>query len=175
MYIMLNKPVNYTCSASDDHAEHLAVDLIDVPRRIFSAGRLDRDSEGLIIFSDDGAFIDRLTHPRYGIRKLYHVTVNAPLKDEDLQKMCSGLRDVDGEIRALRVNQIGRNCYSFLLNEGKKREIRRLVKAVGRKVTRLVRVRQGRLELGNLPSGKWRYLSPQEVLMAQENAENEQL
>ena len=169
VYIMLNKPVNYTCSAGDDHAEHLAVELIDVPQRIFSAGRLDRDSEGLIIFSNDGTFIDRLTHPRYGIKKLYHVTVNVPLKDEELRKMCSGVRDAEGDIRALEVKCIGGKVYSFLLNEGKKREIRRLVKAMGKRVKRLVRVRQGKLELGNLPGGKWRYLTAEEVQLAQEN------
>ena len=173
IYIMLNKPVNYTCSAGDDHAEHLAIDLIDVPQRIFSAGRLDRDSEGLLIFSNDGIFIDKLTHPRYGIKKLYHVTVNMPLENQELAQMCSGIRDAEGEIRALEVKNIGKKCYSFLLNEGKKREIRRLVKAVGKRVTRLVRVRQGKLELGNLPVGKWRYLTPQEVISAQENVADE--
>ena len=91
VYIMLNKPVNYTCSADDGHAEHLAIELIDVPQRIFSAGRLDRDSEGLLIFSNDGVFIDRLAHPRYGVKKLYHVTTNRPLTAEDMQAMCSGI------------------------------------------------------------------------------------
>ena len=173
VYIMLNKPAGYTCSASDPHAEHLAVELIDVPQRIFYAGRLDRDSEGLLIFSNDGVFIDKLTHPRYGIKKLYHVTVNMPLENQELAQMCSGIRDAEGEIRALEVKNIGKKCYSFLLNEGKKREIRRLVKAVGKRVTRLVRVRQGKLELGNLPVGKWRYLTPQEVISAQENVADE--
>ena len=171
VYIMLNKPVNYTCSAGDEHAEHLAVELIDVPQRIFSAGRLDRDSEGLVIFSDDGVFINRLAHPRYGVEKLYHVSTNRPLEAEHLEAMCSGMRDRDGDIRALEVKCIGTKLYSFLLNEGKKREIRRLVKACGRNVVRLIRVRQGKLELGTLPPGKWRYLTPEEVVFAQENVE----
>lgn len=171
VYIMLNKPVNYTCSANDSHAEHLAVELIDVQERIFSAGRLDRDSEGLIIFSDDGVFIDRLTHPRYGIKKLYHVTVNGTFTAKELEKMCSGVRDEDGDIKALEVKSIGSNIYSFLLNEGKKREIRRLVKAMGKRVKRLVRVRQGALELGDLAPGKWRYLTADEVKKVQENVE----
>lgn len=169
VYIMLNKPVNYTCSAADEHAEHLAAELIDVPYRIFSAGRLDRDSEGLVIFSNDGDFINRLAHPRYGVEKLYHVTTDLPLEEAHTSAMCRGLRDADGEIRALEVKRLGDNLYSFLLNEGKKREIRRLIKAVGRRVIRLIRVRQGRLELGGLPSGKWRYLEPHEVVAAQEN------
>lgn len=171
VYIMLNKPVNYTCSADDGHAEHLAIDLIDVPQRIFSAGRLDRDSEGLLIFSNDGVFIDRLAHPRYGVRKLYHVTTDRPLSDEDRQKMCSGICDAGENIHALEVKNISGKTSSFLLNEGKKREIRRLVKAVGKRVVRLVRVRQGKLELGSLPSGKWRFLTPEEVKLAMESGE----
>ena len=166
IYIMLNKPVNYTCSADDGHAEHLAMELIDVPQRIFSAGRLDRDSEGLLIFSNDGVFIDRLSHPRYGVRKLYHVTTDKSLTDDDIRKMCAGIRD-DGELlRAIEIKSIGNNVFSFLLNEGKKREIRRLVKASGKQVRRLVRVRQGKLELGNLETGKWRFLTPAEVELA---------
>ena len=166
IYIMLNKPVNYICSADDGHAEHLAIELINVPQRIFSAGRLDRDSEGLLIFSNDGVFIDRLSHPRYGVRKLYHVTTDKPLSEDDIRKMCSGISD-DGELlRAIEVKNIGNNVFSFLLNEGKKREIRRLVKSVGKQVRRLVRVRQGRLELGDLKVGKWRFLTPAEVELA---------
>ena len=169
VYIMLNKPVNYTCSADDGHAEHLAIELIDVPQRIFSAGRLDRDSEGLLIFSNDGVFIDRLAHPRYGVKKLYHVTTDRVLTDGDIKKMCSGISD-DGEvIRALEVKNLSGNISSFLLNEGRKREIRRLVKAVGKRVLRLVRVRQGNLELGELSSGKWRYMTPEEVKLATES------
>ena len=163
VYIMLNKPVNYTCSADDGHAEHLAIDLIDVPQRIFSAGRLDRDSEGLLIFSNDGVFIDRLAHPRYQVKKLYHVTTNKPLTQDDIKMMCSGIVDEGENLRALEVESLGNNTFSFLLNEGKKREIRRLVKAAGKQVRRLVRVRQGKLELGDLAAGQWRFLTPQEI------------
>ena len=168
VYIMLNKPAGYTCSASDPHAEHLAIELIDVPQRVFYAGRLDRDSEGLLIFSNDGNYVQELAHPRYGVKKLYRVTVNAGLSQTDMKSICSGLSDEEGTIRALAVEHIEKNIYTFLLNEGKKREIRRLVKAVGKRVIRLIRVRQGRLELGDLQVGKWRYLTPAEAAMAKE-------
>ena len=171
IYIMLNKPAGYTCSANDPHAEHLAMELIDVPQRIFYAGRLDRDSEGLLIFSNDGNYINELAHPRYGVRKLYRVTVNGVLSEEEIKQMCSGRTDRDGRVCALEVKPVAKNTYTFLLNEGKKREIRRLVKAVGRRVARLIRVRQGKLELGSLKPGKWRYLSPEEAAMAKENPE----
>ena len=166
VYIMLNKPAGYTCSASDPHAEHLAIELIDVPQRIFYAGRLDRDSEGLLIFSNDGNYVQELAHPRYGVTKLYRVTVNKSLSREDVDEMCSGITDEDGAIRALKVEPVEKNTYTFLLNEGKKREIRRLVKAVGKRVVRLIRVRQGNLELGNLGAGKWRYLTSEEAMLA---------
>ena len=168
---MLNKPAGYTCSASDPHAEHLAVELIDVPQRIFYAGRLDRDSEGLLIFSNDGNYVQELAHPRYGVEKLYRVSVSRPLSSEDMAQMCAGIADEDGTVRALEVKPAGKNTYTFLLNEGKKREIRRLVRAVGSRVVRLIRVRQGKLELGNLSSGKWRYLSKEEAMSARENPE----
>ena len=171
VYIMLNKPAGYTCSASDPHAEHLAVELIDVPQRIFYAGRLDRDSEGLLIFSNDGNYVQELAHPRYGVEKLYRVSVSRPLSSEDMAQMCAGIADEDGTVRALEVKPAGKNTYTFLLNEGKKREIRRLVRAVGSRVVRLIRVRQGKLELGNLSSGKWRYLSKEEAMSARENPE----
>ncbi len=168
IYILLNKPAGYTCSAGDPHAEHLAVELIDVPQRIFYAGRLDRDSEGLLIFSNDGNYVQELAHPRYGVKKFYRVTVNLPLSDKEMTEMCSGITDDDGSIRALEVKPAGKNIYTFLLNEGKKREIRRLVKAVGKRVVRLVRIQQGNLKLGNLGSGKWRYLSKEEAMSAKE-------
>lgn len=171
IYILLNKPAGFTCSAGDPHAEHLAVELIDVPQRIFYAGRLDRDSEGLLIFSNDGNYVQELAHPRYGVQKLYRVTTNRPLSDADMEQMCSGITDDDGSIRALEVKSVGGNVFTFLLNEGKKREIRRLVKAVGKRVVRLVRIQQGKLKLGNLGSGKWRYLSKEEAMSAKENPE----
>ena len=170
VYIMLNKPAGFVCSAADPHAEHLAVELIDVPQRIFSAGRLDRDSEGLILFSNDGSFTDFLSHPKYGVKKLYEVTVNAPLTENEINLMCSGICESGETLKALQIKSLGSKKYSFLLNEGKKREIRRLVKYTGKRVVRLVRTRQGNLELGALPQGKWRYLTPEEVVMAKENA-----
>ena len=169
IYIMLNKPAGFVCSASDPHAEHIALELIDVPQRIFSAGRLDRDSEGLIIFTNDGNFAEYLAHPKYGVEKLYEVTVNQPLTDDEIKLMCSGLSDDGEHLKALDIKHLDGRKYSFLLNEGKKREIRRLVKAVGRRVVKLVRVRQGRLELGNLKTGKWKFLSKEEISMAKEN------
>lgn len=165
-YILLHKPRGVVCSNSDRHAEVLAVDLIDIPEvKLVSAGRLDKDSEGAIIFSDDGCFINFLAHPRYEVLKRYHVTVSTPLTEADLSRMRAGIRD-DGEmLRVREVRELSRGRYEFVLNEGKKREIRRLVSACGSNVTRLVRVEIGGVKLGDLPCGKFRELSPAEVAL----------
>lgn len=164
-YIMLHKPRNYTCSNHDVHADHLAVELIDLPEpvRLFSAGRLDRDSEGLILFSNDGDFVAHLTHPRNGILKCYDVRTAPALSEEALHKITSGIRDEGDLLRALRAEQRGNGWCRLVLGEGKKREIRRMVAACGAKTLRLKRLAIGRLQLGDLPLGTWRELTPAEV------------
>jgi len=163
-YIMLHKPRGYVCTANDVHAERKAVDLIelDPPVRLASAGRLDKDSEGLLIFSNDGAYLDRLTHPRYQTRKEYLVTLAKELSPADRQKMLDGVED-DGELlRVLSVKALGKCRYALVLQEGKKREIRRMTAALGAKTLRLKRVAVGALQLGTLPCGSWRELTSAE-------------
>ena len=167
IYIMLNKPVGYTTSHFDKHAEHLAIELIDCPeaQRLIPAGRLDRDSEGLLIFSNDGDFIQKLAHPRYDIRKRYRVTASIFLDRAKQQKMLNGIAD-DGEIlKALSVEVVPdeKNTFIIELNEGRKREIRRMLKACGAATLRLQRISVGSVELGALPIGKWRKLTGEEV------------
>ena len=167
IYIMLNKPRGYTTSHSDKHAEHLAIELIDCPaaQRLVPAGRLDRDSEGLLIFSNDGDFIQHLAHPRYNICKLYKVTASIALNSSAQQRMLNGIRD-DGEtLHALQVTSVPneKNTYLIKLNEGKKREIRRMLKACGAETLRLQRIAMQDVLLGDLPIGKWRYLTGREV------------
>jgi 23S rRNA pseudouridine2605 synthase len=165
-YILLHKPRGYVCSNADAHAELLAVDLLSsIPARLFSAGRLDKDSEGAIIFSNDGEFINRLTHPRYGILKQYKVYTAAELSADSLKRMVRGLND-DGEfLQAKAVRPVGSKCYEVILNEGKKREIRRLTAACGAPTVRLIRKNIGGIALGDLPAGKFRELTPAEVAM----------
>ncbi|MBE6388717.1 MAG: rRNA pseudouridine synthase [Lentisphaerae bacterium] len=165
-YILLHKPRGYVCSSADRHADKLALDLLkQIPQRLVSAGRLDKDSEGAIIFSNDGAFINRLTHPRYGILKTYQVTTDSPLAPANLLRMHSGIMD-DGELLKVQsAREIGRQCYEVILNEGKKREIRRLTAACGATTIRLKRVKIGDIALGTLPPGKFRDLSEHEVAL----------
>lgn len=167
IYIMLNKPVGYTTSHFDRHAEHLAIELIDCPeaKRLLPAGRLDRDSEGLLIFSNDGDFIQKIAHPRYDIRKRYCVTASIKLTDQHLQRMLKGIVDANEELKALAIEPCSKekNTYIIELNEGKKREIRRMLKACGAETLRLQRISTGSLLLGDLPIGKWRFLTSDEV------------
>lgn len=163
-YILLNKPRGYVCSSADTHAEHLALELLAaVPARLVSAGRLDKESQGAIIFSNDGNFINRLAHPRYGVLKTYIVRTKNELKDEDLKKISSGITD-DGELlKAESIRATGKKCYEVILNEGKKREIRRLTAACGAPTVQLTRVKIGSVELGELPEGRFRELTAEEV------------
>ena len=167
-YIMLNKPRGWVCSNADPHAEHLAVELIDrFPDRLLrSAGRLDKDSEGLIVFSDDGDYLEHVAHPRHQVTKLYDVTVARPLDDRALDAMLRGIADSGEVLRPLEVVRLSPRRYRFKLNEGKKREIRRLCAHFGAPVTRLRRIALGALELGDLEPGKYRELTADEVALS---------
>ncbi len=167
-YIMLHKPRGYVCTSSDMHAEKKALDLIRTNdgARLFSAGRLDKDSEGMILFSDDGDFVNSLTHPRNEVEKTYEVSVDSPLSREHITRMLNGIAD-DGDIlRAKAVARIGDCKYKLVLGEGKNREIRRMMNACGRKTKRLKRVAVGKLRLGGLKCGEWRELTPEECRAA---------
>ena len=172
VYVMLNKPRGYVCSLSDPWGGKLAVDLIDLPgTRLFSVGRLDKDSEGLLLFTNDGDYANRLAHPSHGTLKTYEVNVEAPISDQQLRRLRGGVVD-DGE--TLRPERIVRKSgvkYLFVLNEGKKREIRRLVRQAGTEVRRLRRLAVGCLELGGLAPGKWRQLGPEDLAKSLSNPE----
>lgn len=166
VYILLHKPRGYTTSHRDEHADKLAVALIDltVAGKLVSAGRLDRDSEGLLIFSNDGDFINRLAHPRYGLSKCYLATADRPLSRAARQRMLDGIAD-GGEI--LRADAVtpgpSPDTWRIVLHEGKKREVRRLLRSCGAETLRLVRLSLGPVELGDLAPGKWRHLTRQEL------------
>jgi 23S rRNA pseudouridine2605 synthase len=168
VYIMLNKPRGYVCTSEDPHAPRKALDLIKLPPsesgiRLFSAGRLDKESEGLLIFTNDGEYAEKIMHPRYEILKSYIVTTNIEIPDLMLNKIRQGINDENEFLKPQKITRDGNCRYTFVLNEGKKREIRRLVKFTGAKVKSLKRVTLGTLELGTLASGKWRYLSAKDI------------
>lgn len=169
-YIMLNKPRGYVCTNADPHAPRKAVDLIrlDPPVRLFSAGRLDKESEGMILFSNDGDYVARLTHPRYEIRKTYLVRVTREFTEPELTRIRTGITDGGEHLRVISIAPAGNCLYRIVLNEGKKREIRRLTAAVGSPTLELRRIRIGGLGLGDLPQGAFRELTPEEVALTLE-------
>ncbi len=163
-YILLHKPRGYVCSNADTHAEKLAVELIKIPgARLVSAGRLDKESEGAIIFSDDGEFINHLAHPRYGVLKRYEVTTARPVSEKWQKRMVSGISDEGENLKVISIRELAECRYEIILNEGRKREIRRLTAAAGAPTKRLIRVAIGKVELGTLPCGEYRELTADEI------------
>ena len=166
VYILLHKPRGFTTSHRDAHAEKLAVSLIDLPvaGKLVSAGRLDRDSEGLLIFSNDGDFIQLLSHPRCAPAKRYRVTADRPLSPAQCRRMTEGISDRGELLKADAVTPEKAPCtYRIILHQGRKREIRRMLHACGAATLRLERLAVGPVELGALAPGQWRKLRPEEV------------
>lgn len=167
IYIMLNKPRGYVCTNDDPHAEKRAFDLVEIDGiRLFSAGRLDKDSEGLLIITNDGDYAMQLSHPRYEIFKTYLVKTDTAIQADELDRLRQGIIDDGERLLPRKIEEIGSCLYRFILNEGKKREIRRMIAAAGRKTVSLQRISVGALKLGELESGKWRFLSEAEVKLS---------
>lgn len=167
-YIMLHKPRGYVTTLSDEKGRPTVAELVkDCPTRVWPVGRLDMDSEGMLILTDDGEMTHRLTHPSHEIQKEYHVRVTGDI----LQALpiLSEPMVVDGEsMVADRVEKTGKNTLSIIIHQGKNRQVRRMCAAAGLAVTRLIRVREGKLLLGSLPRGCWRPLSKEEVAALRE-------
>ena len=164
---MLHKPRGYVTTLSDEYGRKTAAELVaDCGERVFPVGRLDKESEGLLLFTNDGALMQRLIHPSGEVDKTYYVTVRGAL--ETAVEKLSALRDVEGEpIRPARVRLLERRAKELLLeiviHEGKNRQIRRMCRQCGLEVVRLQRVGEHTLTLGSLAPGRWRYLTEEEV------------
>jgi 23S rRNA pseudouridine2605 synthase len=161
--LALHKPRGYTTTRSDPHAEKTVYELLPEIPGLHPVGRLDRESEGLLLFTNDGELLFRLTHPRYGVRKVYRVwTERGTLPQALCRRLVEGVALEDGPARALACRPAPGGAI-LTLGEGRKREVRRMLKAVGYPVKRLLRLQVGPIRLGNLPPGKWRRLSEEEV------------
>ena len=164
-YIMLNKPQMYVTTASDEKNRRNVTELIKgVDKRLFPVGRLDMFSEGLLLMTDDGDAAYKLTHPKFEIRKTYLVESPKPLMPEEIQALKKPMHVDDFMVRAVSVVP-GNNSGEVLItiSEGHNRQIRKMCANVGIKVKRLIRVSEGKLQLGDLPAGKWRYLTDKEI------------
>jgi len=161
VYIALHKPSGYVTSCKQPQ-ERIVTSLVDIPERIFPVGRLDKASEGLLILTDDGRLHHRLSHPSFDHEKVYRVTVARGIADDVLKQLSSGV-DLEGSrTRPAKVRRISEKQFRMTLQEGRNRQIRRMVGKVGHRVKRLKRVRVANICLGNLKPGHWRHLSEAE-------------
>lgn len=166
--LAVNKPAGIVCTEDKKEKKNI-IRYLNYPVRVTYAGRLDKDSEGLLIMTNDGDLINGMMRARYGHEKEYKVTVNQPITDEFVYKMASGVRIIDREkkmdviTRPCKVEKIGKYTFTIILTQGLNRQIRRMCDALGYKVTRLVRVRIMNVKLGGLKTGAVRKLTEQEL------------
>ena len=163
VYIMLHKPRGFVTTLSDEQGRRTAAELVaDCGVRVYPVGRLDLSSEGLLLFTNDGAFADRMMHPKHQVDKTYLVWVSdySEVAFEKLKRPV----ELDGyRIRAPKLRLIKPGLIEITIHEGRNRQVRRMCEAAGMHVTRLRRIREGALSLGDLPAGKWRYLTDAEI------------
>lgn len=167
VYIMLNKPLGYTCTNRNFKNEKNIFELVDLPERLFAIGRLDKDSHGLILLTNDGDLTLKLSHPRFEHDKEYEVRVRDEVINPGMvvKNLLNGI-DIgsgDGVVKAVNAKYLQNDLFVITLNEGKKRQIRRMFDALGTRVVDLKRINIGGLSLGNLPEGKWDYLDEEET------------
>ena len=167
VYYAVNKPVGVVTTNRDPHGRPRVVDLVPKSERVFPVGRLDRSSEGLILLTNDGELAQKLTHPKFGVRKVYRVTVAGKVDTETMRKMRNGVYIAEGFVSvdgAKLLKTRGRATeLEIVLREGKNREIRRILARLGHKVQQLRRIAVGPLRLGDVPPGAYRVLSREEV------------
>jgi 23S rRNA pseudouridine2605 synthase/23S rRNA pseudouridine2604 synthase len=161
LYIALNKPADYVTSCRHP-GEKIVLDLVDIAQRVYPIGRLDKDTTGLLLLTNDGRLHHKLSHPSFNHEKEYDVTVAKPITDGALQKLAAGLPMMESKTRPAKVQRIASRRFRIILKEGKNRQVRRMVRKVGNQVTRLKRIRVAGIKLGQLPTGKWRHLTEKE-------------
>ena len=160
---MVNKPAGVVSTAREPGRRPAVVELVASNRRLYPVGRLDADSTGLILLTNDGELANRLTHPRYGIERTYRVRLRRPATSAQLRRLRGGVELEDGPTAPARLRAVSPRVVELTLTEGRNRQVRRMVEAVGNRVAALARTRFGPLELGTLPEGRSRLLRPPEV------------
>jgi len=162
--VLLNKPTGYVCTASDERDRKTIFDLLP-PNwpRVYHVGRLDKDSEGLLLVTNDGDLSLALTHPRYKIEKEYEVLIDKPFNPKDREKMLKGFHIIGGRAKAEKVDILGANHLKLTLTQGIKRQIRLMLYDLGYEVERLARIRLGPLKIGEMRPGEWRLLTSKEI------------
>ena len=168
IYIVLHKPVGYVTSVKDTHKRQTVLDLVSIKERIYPVGRLDINSEGVLLLTNDGDAAYKLLHPKFKVDKKYRATLNKAIKKDDVIRLENGIMLDDGETAPCKVTTSSRlsdeaQNVVITIREGRKRQVRRMFEALGYKVTRLCRIAFGPITLGKLTVGKWRYLTSDEI------------
>jgi 23S rRNA pseudouridine2605 synthase len=160
---IVNKPAGVVATAREPGRRRAVVELVDSPRRVYPVGRLDADSTGLILVTNDGELANRLTHPRFGVARTYRVTLRRAPSEVQVRHLRRGVELEDGLTSPARVRRVSPRVLELTIAEGRNRQVRRMVEAVGNQVAALARIRFGAISLGGLPEGKSRRLRPPEV------------
>ena len=165
IYIILNKPKGYITTSKEQFGRKSVMDLIKEKERVYPIGRLDMYTEGLLLLTNDGEFSNKLMHPTNKIEKTYIVTTTSNITDKQIEMLKSGV-DIGGYItREAKVRALSSTQIEIIISEGKNRQVRKMCSSVGIKVTNLKRIKVGNIELGDLPVGKYRYLTEKEKSM----------
>lgn len=163
VYYLLNKPVGYTCSLFDPHAKKLATELVPKVPPVWPVGRLDRDTSGLILFTNDGELTNRLTHPKFKKEKEYILTVDRPLSVTEVSQMRKGIELEDGHFKPDRFSELSAGKYLMTVHEGRNRLIRRSIEHFGKQIMHLERTRIGKVTLTGISGGEHRQLTKEEL------------
>jgi 23S rRNA pseudouridine2605 synthase len=166
----VNKPAGVVSTAREPGSRPAVVGLVDSAARLYPVGRLDLDSTGLLLLTNDGELANRLTHPRYEVSKAYRVRLRRPPAEAELRRLAAGVELDDGVTAPAEVRRLGEREIEIVLREGRNRQVRRMAEAVDNEVAALRRVRFGPIELGNLPEGRARRLSQDEIALLWEDA-----
>jgi pseudouridine synthase len=162
-YVLLNKPAGTVTTARDPQGRPTVVDLVDLPERVVPVGRLDVDTTGALLLTNDGPLAHRLAHPRYGVEKTYVVDVEGEPDNAALGRLADGIELDDGPTAPAQARRLGPSKIELTIHEGRNRQVRRMFDAVGHPVRRLHRTAYAGLTLGGLEPGTWRELEPSEV------------
>lgn len=180
VYYVMNKPKKYICSNNDEHNRKSVVDLIECDERIFTVGRLDYDTSGVLLLTNDGEFANEVIHPRYHLPKKYNLTVNGILTPADFMKLKKGIVLDDGyktqpaKVKVKEKDMVkNQTTLDLTIYEGKNRQVKRMIEALGYKVTRLHRLELGCIRVDDLSQGSYRLMKPHEVKMLKKMARGE--
>lgn len=163
-YVAINKPAGFVCTRARFKTEKSIYQLVPAYRNLVIAGRLDKNSQGLVILTDDGELVQQLTHPRFRHQKEYLIELKEPINQTDLNKLTRGVRLEEGLARADKISRDKPTVIRMTLHQGWKRQIRRMLEKIDHQVQSLIRIRLGRYQLGNLPSGKSKIIKKNEIL-----------